>query len=261
MQRRLSRLLALLSALTILFSAALAQPRYPQKLNRIQDSAAVLSKDTVDDLTTLCRELSEEDTLELYVATVDFLDGYTMTDYADGLRNFWKLDEDALLLVLCVGEDRYAFSGGRDVNDKLSPAVQRKLLASFLDKPFMAQQYDAAIASLVPALVREINKAYDTSVDVVGLFGVSAQLPAAQGWLARLMHDEDDPEDAPAFHITDEHIDTGLSLGKVILIVVLLLIIFGNHGSSRRHDRRGCGCSPLSGLLAALGLWRLWKDD
>lgn len=268
MQRMASFLSVALLTLSLLCSAALAQPRYPSRQGNVSDAAAVFSKETVDDLNALCKALSRENTLELHVVTVDFLDGYAMTDYADGLREHWQLDDEDLLLILCVGEDRYAFAGGEDVNEELSPAVQRKLLSSSLDVPFMQQEYDAAIAALMPALVTEINKAYDESIDMTGLFGVSAQASSQQDWMTRLMQ-RVETEAAAAHHlrITDEHVETGFSLGKVILTVILLLIIFGNRGPFRSRDRRdgcsgcGCGCSPLSRLLAALGLWRLWKDD
>ena len=264
MRRILSSLTVLSLVIMLLLSSALAQPRYPEKRDAVNDAAAVLSKATVDDLTTLCKELANQKTLNLYVVTVDFLDGYTMTDYAEGLQAQWKLGKKDLLLLLCVGEDRYTLLGGKDVNEKLAPSTQRKLLATYLDDPFMRQQYDTAIAALMPALVTEINKVYHEDIDVTGLFGISSQAAMQQDWLTNITQRAMQAAlPSPSASITDEDTRTGFSLGKVILTVFLLMVIFGNHGASRRRDRRGCGCgcAPLSSILAGVGLWKLWKDD
>lgn len=265
--RRIAALLSgALLVLSMLCSAALALPRYPDQQSSVTDAAAVLSKATVDDLNALSKTLSQENTIDLHVVTVDFLDGYTMADYANGLRRQWALDDDDLLLILCVGEDRYAFAGGEDVNDTLSSTVQRKLLSTWLDGPFMRQEYDAALAALMPALVTEVNKAYHESIEITGLFGVSSQPLPTQDWMTRLMqHTATEDDDGSLFHITDEHIETGFSLGKVLLTILLLLLIFGDRGPlrSRRAGCSGCGCGclPLSRLMSVLRLWRLWRDD
>lgn len=249
-------IILLLAALLCLPALAMAEPRYPEAQGPVTDAAAVLSPATVQDLRKLADLLEDEHTMNLSVVTVDFLDGATIADYAAGLRDKWSLGKDDLLLLMAVGEDRFGFFGGRDVNKKLSASVQQKLLSTGFEAPFLRQDYDGAIASLMPALATEAAKAWNEDIDITGLFGTvrTSPLNTEQDWLVR-------PVERTEKHIRYDD-DDEFSLGKVILSVILIMILFGHHRKYGRHgDRRGCGCGcfPFSSLLAGWGLWKLWK--
>ena len=252
------RAAALAAVLMLLCACAFAQPRYPDKKGSMTDAAAVLSKDTLDDLSELTKELSEEDTVDLYVATVDFLDGETLSHYGKGLREHWKLDGDDLLLLMAVVEDKFGFFPGEKVSRELPASVLDKLLSAYFSAPFLRQEYDSAVAALMPALVAEVNKAYDEDISIGGLFGVQESFTMPD-WFTRDILSAPDPEPDLRQRVTHEDEDTGLSLGKVILTVFLLMIIFGNRGR-RRRSCMGCGCAPFSSILAGLGLWKLWDE-
>lgn len=251
----MKRLIALLFAALLLLPAfaALAQPRYPGSQGPVTDAAAVLSSGTARDLRTLAERFMDADTLKLRVATVDFLDGASLSAYGEGLREQWGLDEDELLLLMAVGEDKFGFFGGAYVNDHLSAATLQKLLSTRFEALFLQQDYDGAIAALMPALATEVGKAWRADVSVRGLFGQSDQAERLD-WLDRAV---EQPE-RRAGRDSRDAIEDGLSLGKVVLTVLLLLVIFGNRGRKNREGC-GCGCMPFSSLLAGWGLWRLWK--
>ncbi|MCH5286405.1 MAG: TPM domain-containing protein [Christensenellaceae bacterium] len=251
----------LLAALLCLPTAiALAGPRYPDKQGAVTDAAAVLSASTVQDLRKLAEEFHDEDTAELYVATVDFLDGWTLSEYAAGLREKWWLGDNDLLLLMVVGEDKFGFFGGSYVNRKLSTSAQQKLLSTSFEAPFLRQDYDGAIAALMPALATEVGKAWNESIDISGLFGTvsASSLFTEHDWLVRPVEHVYNIE-RHVERFAESAIDTGFSLGKVILTVFLLLVIFGNRGKRRGREGCGCGCMPFSSLLAGWGLWKLWK--
>lgn len=256
MKRIISLLLVALLCLPLV--SALADPRYPGSQGAVTDAAAVLSPSTVQDL----RELAEEfdDILELYVVTVDFLDGATLSSYAAGLRGQWDLDDNALLLLMAVGEDKFGFFGSQYVNEHLAATVQQKLLSTSFEAPFLRQDYDGAIAALMPALAQEIGKAWHEEIDISGLFGTASQtsFSTENDWLDRAV-DYVSRYEQHIEHARENVIDTGFSVGKVILTVILLLIIFGNRGKRRDRNGCGCGCMPFSSLLAGWGLWKLWK--
>lgn len=258
----MKRLFALLLAALLLLPliSAMAEPRYPESQGTVTDAAAVLSASTVQDLRKLAEVFSDADTMDLYVVTVDFLDGATLSNYADGLRNKWQLEEDDLLLLMVVGEDKFGFFGGADVNKHLSVATQQKLLSTIFNTPFLQQDYDAAIAALMPALATEAGKSWNESVDISGLFGTvsASSLATEQDWLVRPV-ERVNQTDRYADRVADYDHDSGFSLGKVILTVLLLLVIFGNRGKKRERNGCGCGCLPFSSLLAGWGLWKLWK--
>lgn len=270
----MKRFLSLLVAMLVLFVClpACAAPRYPERQGGTTDAAAVLSQSTLRDLATYAQRLKDETDIDLFVVTVDFLDGETLSSYGEGLFAQWKLDDDSLLLLLAVGEDKFATFSGKDVTRRLSRQVQDKLLSTSLEGPFLRQAYDEAIANFIPALTQEINKAFNADVSVGGLFGQAGSESLsveewADEWARRwdAAHDEEPAPDSVGDRVTREDKSTGFSLGKVLLTVFLLMVIFGNFSDRRgRHGRRrgcGCGCAPFSSILAALGLWKLWDKD
>ena len=268
----MKRFLSLLVAMLVLCAClpACAAPRYPERQGGTTDAAAVLSQSTLRDLATYAQRLKDETDIDLFVVTVDFLDGETLSSYGEGLLAQWKLDDDSLLLLLAVGEDKFATFSGKDVTRRLSRQVQDKLLSTSLEGPFLRQAYDEAIASFIPALTQEINKAFDADVSVGGLFGQAGSESLsveewADEWARRwnAAHDEEPTPDSVGDRVTREDKSTGFSLGNVLLTVFLLMVIFGNFNDRRgRHGRRrGCGCAPFSSILAALGLWKLWDKD
>lgn len=238
----MKRLVACLLALLLCCNLAMAEPRYPERRTEVCDNACVLSASTHADLTALNHKLKG---LRIWVAAVDFLDGESLNDYGQGLRKEWQLDDEDLLLLMAVGEDQYGFFAGEDWFDQ---SVLNKLLSVHFARPFLAQDYDAAVAALMPALAEEIGKVYGQRLDLDGMFGVTTSSAAwTREWEERFREEawQGEQEDS-------------IGVGKVILTVVLLLVIFGNHKNKRYyHGRRGC--FPFSSLLAAFGLWKLWK--
>lgn len=265
MRRILQGLAMVITALTLAFTAvffalwstALAEPRYPdfRTDGTIVDAAAVLSRETVNDLTEAIDIIEDETDVFLHVATVDFLDGASLQRYGEGLREQWNLGDDDLLLLLCVGEDKFGLFGGRDVNRRLPSGIQQRLLSAYLEEPFLRQDYDGAINAFIPALAKEVARAWDEEIDLSGLFGTVGRPLDMSDWLPRRLETEQRVEKRTV-ELEDD--DSGISLGKALLTIFLLMVIFGNSG--RRRNRRGCGCGcmPFSSLLAGFGLWNLW---
>ena len=268
LRKRILTLTALVCLLTLLASTAAAwTPRYPDQKGAATDNAAVLSQETISDIADFSQRLEEETGLNLCVVTVDFLDGVSLGNYCAGLREMWNLSEDTALLLLAVGEDSFYLDGDML---PLSAQVRSKLLSAYLEEPFLAQDYDGALRSFIPALSQEIGKALDTAIGLEGLFGQATANSAAsveewaEGWEQRWLEDTAQVSYTPVERLTYEDERSGFSLGKVILTVMLLMVIFGNSGRARRMGRAdgcgcsGCGCAPFSSLLAGLGLWQLW---
>lgn len=263
MYKKFQLLLIALLALVLVCTSAMAEPRYPEKQDSVTDAAAVLSASTVSDLNKAAAKLEKAVDADLYIVTVDFLDGHTVKTYGEGLQEKWDLGDKDVLLLLAVGEDQFGLYGGRDFDRKVAPSTQQKLLSAHLQAPFMAQDYDGALRAFIPALITECAKAWKEDIDIGGLLGApEASLTPfnAEEWLQRRV--EQRTETRTVHHVTDEDEDTGISLGKVILTIFLLTVIFGKK-DRRRHGRPGCGCGcmPFSSILAALGLWKLWDKD
>ena len=265
MRRFLKGLAIAITALTLAFTAvffalwstALAEPRYPalHTDSTIADAAAVLSRETVNDLTEAIDIIEDETDVYLHVATVDFLDGASLQRYGEGLREHWNLGDDDLLLLLCVGEDKFGLFGGRDVNRRLPSGIQQRLLSASLEESFLRQDYDGAISAFIPALSQEIARAWGEDIDLSGLFGAAAKPLDMADWLTRRVETEKRVE-RQIVKLQDD--ESGISLGKALLTIFLLMVIFGNSGKRRNRRGCGCGCMPFSSLLAGIGLWNLW---
>ena len=218
------------------------------------------------DWAQLADEVKDETGVRLYLATVDFLDGATLPEYGAGLRDKRDLGKKDLLLLMAAGEDTFGFFGGESVNEKLSVSAQEKLLSTAFQAKFLAQDYDGALASLGPALARELGKCYGETISTAGLFGQAQEVEqlTAQQWLERQVAQATAAprQESLRDRVTQEDEDSGISFGKVVLTVFLLMVIFGGDRRRRRGcGCSGCGCAPFSSLLAGLGLWKLWGDD
>lgn len=252
--------LCVLAAVLMLFSFALAAPRYPARQGSVTDNAMVLSSSTMTNLQEVIRDIQEETDESLLLVTVDFLDGYTMQAYMNGLRSEWALPENSILLLLAVGEHSLGCSVGSDV--LLSASVVEKLMRMHIEPRIASLDYNSAMYDFIPALLTEVNKAYGTrlSADAFGMPAVSPEPFSYEKWLEEWtfgISGHEQIADPPISRSDDD--DDDISFGKIILTLVLLSVFFGGKRSRRRHG--GCGCSPLSRLLAALGLWKLWDRD
>lgn len=228
----MKRICSLLLLLCLAVSCAVAEPRYPAQTGETTDAAAVLSHTTLEDLRTLDSRLDKADALRLHIVTVDFLDGSDADAYAEALFHRWSLDDEDILLLMAVGEDKYAIATGEDVDRLLARSTLVKLLAASFEEPFMRQQYDQAVAEYVTALVREINKVCGASVSTSGLFGRSST-GLFDDWAVSLRQKDNAAQSQSVLTREDER--TGFSLLKVAAIVAVLLIVFGSFRRNGKH--------------------------
>ena len=149
---------------------ALAEPRYPDQTLPTADAAGVLDHATLEDLRTVDNRLKAVSAPRLRIVTVDFLDAQDVQAYADTLFTRWSLGENELLLLMAVGEDRYAIAAGAKVESLLPSETLESLLNEHFAEEFLQLEYDDAVAAFVPALVRQINAACYTNVLTDGLF-------------------------------------------------------------------------------------------
>ncbi len=260
MKRIIVAAVSLAAALCMVFSFALAAPRYPVRQDTVTDSAAVFSQATADALKDVLKDVQKQTGSTICIVTVDFLDGYTTAAYLSGMREAWGLDRNVTLILLAVGEDNFAVSLGAD--SRLSEAMLLKLLSTHV-APYVSQvDYDSAMASLMPALLTEINKTYGTHITApaFGMTESGSKAPYQPEWLsgwtfssAGSEHMDDDS------HAHDED-DDEFSLGKIVLALILISWVFGS-GKGRRRYGCGCGCSPVARLLAALKIWDFFDKD
>ena len=264
----------LLSLLLFLLPAAsFAAARMPELRGNINDSADVLSAQTVSDLAEFGKLVTQKENIDLYVATVHFLDGMEAQTYAEQLFQKWELTDEDLLLVCAAGEDAFAVAMGPDTEKLLGRTNADNLLytSSEFGQLVRTQQYDAAMAAYAKGLNTLLEKQTGNSVRMDGLFGEEAltvpeQFDVYGGELWREVMDAINKTsvDYQNHFIEEEDRENGLTAGGWIVLIILIMIVLRQNKRDRyrRRDRRsGCGCSPLGWIIGLLGLGFLFDKD
>ena len=253
------RLIALFAALLLVFclSSALAVT-YPEKRGAVNDDAAVLSLSTANDIDTL----NSRSDVKFTVVTRHFLGGADAQEYADGLFKAWSLEKDDFLLLLVIGEERYACVLGENISGKyISTEQLNSLLSSKLRQYFIQDRdYDGAVGQFLLAAASQAARSQGKSLNTSGFFGSQAQSASNQSesnasssnswhnfsswtgdlWSSFFSDNELNEVDPSDYDYSDYDYDneSGFSTGKLILILAVLFIIIRNR---RKNGKSGLG--------------------
>ena len=115
----MKRWIAGLFALMLLLPAAALAVSYPAQRGAVNDDAGVLSEQTAADIEQLNTAARSAD-ISFAVATRHFLGGADAQAYCDGLFEAWKLDQKTVLVLLVIGEERYAVAVGQGARDMMT---------------------------------------------------------------------------------------------------------------------------------------------
>ena len=272
MKKALCVLLAL--AMLLLPVGALGAARMPEWRGSINDSADVLSAQTVSDLAEFAKQVTQAANVDLHVVTVHFLDGTDVQTYAEKLFDKWQLADDDLLLVCAAGEDSFATAIGETAVQLIGRNNAENLLytSSEFGELFRTQQYDAAMAAYCKGLNNLLEKQTGDSVRMDGLFGQSAEDEAdpfdvygGELWSDVMEAISETSADYQNHYDEAEREEEGLTAGGWIVLIILIFIVMRQsrplkHGPRKRR-RSGCGCSPLGWLIGLLGLGFLFDCD
>ena len=254
----LKRIITCFVALALIFVLTTAQAAsYPARRGAVNDDAAVLSDSTAADVDTLNARGYGEYT----VVTRHFLGGADAQTYCDGLFSAWSMGEDDLLLLLVIGEERYAVAMGSRVAAAISSEQLNSLLSSRLRQPFLQDRdYDGAVGSFLLAAAIQVARYQGATLNTAGLFGTAAASTStgttAQNqatslfsnwsgnwWSGFFSDDEWDDTSEWTFSTSNEsdfEERSGFSFGKLILIAVVLWLIMRNR---RRNGKSGLGAA------------------
>lgn len=258
------RLFCLLLALLVLALPALAQTL------QVEDLAEALPLAFTEDFSNFSRLHEEALGLHFYVVTKHFLGGKQAQAYADQLLSE-QLDARTILLVLIIGEERYALATGSEAAQLLSGEKAESLLAAHLRSPFLDERdYARAVAAFflnLSAFLQSQTGIQVATGDLLRTYaGLSSGSPhpatpfptSGPSWLDAILEDRQIIEDEVWEYDSDvRHANEGhgsrLSLFQIALIGFVLYKIFGR---KNQNGRRGCG--PLGWIFGAWGLSRFF---
>jgi len=139
----------------------------PSELFYVADFAGVLSGETTNYIIEQNDNLYLQTGAQIVVATVDFLDGAEIEDYAYTMFNQWGIGSEeknnGILLLLVIGEENYWIVQGKGLEERLSSGLLGDLLYEYLEPDFAKGDYDAGVRKTFDALLEEMGKIYDFS--------------------------------------------------------------------------------------------------
>jgi len=169
-----------LSALAVLVFAALplcAQKvaQLPKPTGYVDDYAAVLSSTAKADMEALCVELHNKTKAQVFVITVNTLDGEPIESYANDLFHTWKIGEKktdrGALLLFAIKDHKYRIEVGYGLEGILNDAkvgdIGREMVPDL-----KASRYDNAVSTGLRGVVQVI--ADDSKVQLDALNAIPA---------------------------------------------------------------------------------------
>lgn len=231
----------------------------------VEDLAEVLHPELVKQISTLNIQLKEELDIQVKVITRHFLGGKNVQAYAN--QTLESLNDDGLvLLVIVIGEERYAAAIGSKAIELLSSDKAEALLNEYFREPYLKERaYDRALASFLLETgnflqARTGKRLLPNNLlqEFAGRTAVS-QPPASAApddgtsWLDSIFEDvQRSVENAVQYdnnaREAAEGQGKGISLFQIALIGFILFKIFGK----KRNGRNGCG--PLGWIFGTWGL-------
>ncbi len=273
----MKRLAAFLTALILLLPFTATAVTYPARRGAVNDDAGVLSEQTASDIEQL-NTLADAADIAFVVATRHFLGGTEAQSYCDQLFSAWNLDKNTVLLLLVIGEERYAVTAGANVISLIGREQINSFLASKLRTPYLNDRdYDGAVGSFLLAMTAQAAKNSGVTVKTSGLFGTAAQSSVqtesaestksdsswydwtGDWWSGFFSTDDTEYYQNSSLEFLpekQEHYDngSGFSIGKLIVIVLILWFIL-----RRRKAKGKNGLGLLGWLVAGKGVSEVMK--
>jgi len=168
---RISRhkLLCVLLLWAMLFFAVtpLAALEVPSLTGRVNDTAAMLSRQTATDLSGFLEQFEKTDSTQIVVLTIPSLEGEVLEEFSLRVVETWKigqkgLDNGALLLV--VRDDRkLRIEVGYGLEGRLTDLVSGRIISREIVPRFREGRFDDGISAGVMAMVKAVRGEYVAS--------------------------------------------------------------------------------------------------
>lgn len=126
----------------------------------VSDFANVIDQDVENKVATLNQQLEAKNGGQIFVVTVDFLDGKAIDDYAYEMFNDWGIGSaqanNGVLLLLAIGEDNYYCLQGSGLEYDLSSSSIKRILNNYLEEDFAAGNYSDGVMKTVDQLYQVV---------------------------------------------------------------------------------------------------------
>lgn len=184
----------------------------PSESFYVADFSGVLSQQTIDHIISENINLYENTGAQIVVATVDFIGGDDIDDYAYRMFNEWEIGSEknnGVLLLLVIGEENYWALQGKDLENELTSSELGDLLYDNLEDDFALENYDAGVKKVFNAIYSRVVSIYRYSE------GDNDYNPINPGADPGYVDVENDAADG----------SSGRFLGNIITVFVLFFVV------------------------------------
>lgn len=137
--------------LMIAVTARAAGPNFPPLTGRVVDDAGILSRSTVENLTSRLAQHEQATGEQVVVVTVKSLQGYAIEDFGYQLGRYWGIgqkDKNTGALLIVAPNDRKArIEVGYGLEGKLTDALSRAIIENDLLPSFRRGDFDAGVTA------------------------------------------------------------------------------------------------------------------
>lgn len=165
MKRKFIALLSIILLMSTQLSAVSAAKQIPDETDYyVNDYMEVLSQDTIDTIAQKNDQL--ENGAEIVIVTTDYINTDT-EEFAYQLFNQWQIgdkeENNGVLIVLVVNEEKYWVTVGTGLNDVLDAGTLSDILYDYMENDFDAKDYDQAVLNTFNAIYEIVGKKYGLS--------------------------------------------------------------------------------------------------
>lgn len=230
---------------------------YPMLRSYVNDDAAVLGAETAKDIIELNDRMTSA---EFTVATKHFLGGADAKEYAKGLFDYWQMDADDVLVLLVIGEEKYAVITGDLIEEYVSKEQLSSLTGTQLRPAFITERdYDGAVGDFLLALAGQIDRFTGEDVDLGGLFGTEEKVDPQifdnwggnwwEGFFGEYDYDESDLK----VYAADVHEAYDVDFSSLFVLAAVLLCVVLSRRRKRKSGLGWFGWILVLSLLSDIG--------
>ena len=239
--------------------------------NPVDDLAGVFSSEFVSDLSRYAQLMQEELGIPFSVVTRHFLGGKNIQSYANQTLESLPESQEAILLVLVIGEESYAVAIGEESRQLFSPEKAEALLNDHFRASYLNDRaYEKAVASFVMQAGNYLGGRLGVRINAAVPLTRYTKNVADELVLPTIQPDNSENffgsifenasksrEDARRYDEDARHAENesekDLSLFQIALIGFVLYKIFGR-GNRKKNKNQRKGCGPLGWIFGAWGI-------
>jgi uncharacterized protein len=160
---RAGRLICAVAALVIccLLPSIAAAFDFPPLTGRVVDQAGVMDAQSRTNVETKLKNLEDESSIQLVVATVKSLQGSDIETFANELFRFWKLGQaqknNGVLLLVAPAEHKVRIEVGYGLEGTLTDALSSVIIQSAIIPRFRANDFSGGIERGVDGIISVLS--------------------------------------------------------------------------------------------------------